>query len=70
MLSRICGLTQLYTILHTQVSYSLTQLSKNQLGRDRKELVPSQIPGMYGSSASLLELVSSSFTVFNVIVKC
>ncbi|BBN16162.1 DNA polymerase alpha subunit A [Marchantia polymorpha subsp. ruderalis] len=45
-----------------QTSYSLTELSRNQLGRERKELVPSDIPAMYGSSASLLELIESGET--------
>jgi DNA polymerase alpha subunit A len=45
-----------------EVSYSLTQLAKSQLGRDRKELAPSQIPGMYGNSSSLLELIESGET--------
>ncbi|KAG0614550.1 hypothetical protein M758_6G185500 [Ceratodon purpureus] len=45
-----------------EVSYSLTQLAKSQLGRERKELMPSQIPGMYGNSSSLLELIESGET--------
>lgn len=45
-----------------EVSYSLTQLAKSQLGRERKELVPSEIPGMYGNSSSLLELIESGET--------
>lgn len=45
------------SIWWVQVSYTLTALSKSQLGRDRKELVPSEILGMYQASTTLLELV-------------
>lgn len=45
-----------------EVSYSLTQLAKNQLGRDRREISPVDIPTMYQTSASLMELVECSET--------
>jgi DNA polymerase alpha subunit A len=45
-----------------EVSYTLTALSKSQLGRDRKELVPSEILGMYQASTTLLELIESGET--------
>lgn len=41
-----------------QVSYSLTQLAKTQLNKDRKEITPHDIPQMFQSSESLMELVS------------
>ncbi|XP_077230680.1 DNA-directed DNA polymerase [Tasmannia lanceolata] len=40
-----------------EVSYSLTQLSKTQLNKDRIEIVPHDIPTMFQSSGSLLQLV-------------
>ncbi|KAJ7530423.1 hypothetical protein O6H91_14G003600 [Diphasiastrum complanatum] len=40
-----------------EVSYTLTQLSKSLLDRERKELIPSKIPAMFQSSSSLIELV-------------
>ncbi|KAL3682848.1 hypothetical protein R1sor_000870 [Riccia sorocarpa] len=40
-----------------QTSYSLTELSRTQLGRERKELAPADIPTMYDTSSSLLELI-------------
>ncbi|KAK1323373.1 DNA polymerase alpha catalytic subunit [Acorus calamus] len=40
-----------------EVSYSLTQLSKTQLNKERKEIAPHDIPNMFQSSGSLLELV-------------
>ncbi|GLJ35374.1 hypothetical protein SUGI_0711430 [Cryptomeria japonica] len=45
-----------------EVSYSLTQLAKNQLGRDRKEINPVDMPIMYQTSTSLLELVECAET--------
>ncbi|KAL2611548.1 hypothetical protein R1flu_023240 [Riccia fluitans] len=45
-----------------QTSYSLTELSRTQLGRERKELAPAEIPAMYETSSSLLELVESGET--------
>lgn len=45
-----------------EVSYSLTQLAKNQLGRDRKEINPVDMPTMYQTSTSLLELVECAET--------
>jgi hypothetical protein len=43
-----------------QTSYSLTELSRTRLGKERKELVPSEIPNVYQSSSTLLELVCLS----------
>ncbi|KAL0377699.1 UNVERIFIED_CONTAM: DNA polymerase alpha catalytic subunit [Sesamum radiatum] len=40
-----------------EVSYSLTQLAKTQLNKDRKEITPHDIPQMFQSSESLMELV-------------
>ncbi|KAK6116225.1 hypothetical protein DH2020_050021 [Rehmannia glutinosa] len=40
-----------------EVSYSLTQLAKTQLNKDRKEITPHDIPQMFQSSESLLELI-------------
>ncbi|XXG74126.1 hypothetical protein AAC387_Pa07g2923 [Persea americana] len=40
-----------------EVSYSLTQLAKTQLNKDRKEIPPHDIPTMFQTSGSLLELV-------------
>lgn len=40
-----------------EVSYSLTQLAKTQLNKDRKEIAPHDIPAMFQTSSSLLELV-------------
>ncbi|KAK3013484.1 hypothetical protein RJ639_010303, partial [Escallonia herrerae] len=40
-----------------EVSYSLTQLAKTQLGDDRKEISPHDIPQMLQSSESLIELI-------------
>ncbi|KAK8938032.1 DNA polymerase alpha catalytic subunit [Platanthera guangdongensis] len=40
-----------------EVSYSLTQLAKTQLNKDRKEISPHDIPEMFQSSATLLQLV-------------
>ncbi|KAK3015454.1 hypothetical protein RJ639_006816 [Escallonia herrerae] len=40
-----------------EVSYSLTQLAKTQLGEDRKEISPHDIPQMLQSSESLIELI-------------
>ncbi|MCO5579179.1 hypothetical protein L7F22_033032 [Adiantum nelumboides] len=45
-----------------EVSYTLTQLSKTQLGRDRRELQPVDIPRMYDSSTSLREMVECGET--------
>lgn len=41
-----------------QVSYSLTQLAKTQLNKNRKDITPHDIPRMFQSSESLTELVS------------
>ncbi|KAK4488380.1 hypothetical protein RD792_004141 [Penstemon davidsonii] len=40
-----------------EVSYSLTQLAKTQLNKDRKEITPHEIPRMFQSSESLIELI-------------
>ncbi|XP_020261450.1 DNA polymerase alpha catalytic subunit [Asparagus officinalis] len=40
-----------------EVSYSLTQLAKSQLDKDRKEIVPHDIPVMFQTSETLLQLV-------------
>ncbi|KAG6482893.1 hypothetical protein ZIOFF_059532 [Zingiber officinale] len=40
-----------------EVSYSLTQLAKTQLNKDRKEISPHDIPSMFQSTKMLLELV-------------
>lgn len=45
-----------------QVSYSLTQLAKSQLNKDRKEINPHDIPQMFQSSGSLTELVSPKYS--------
>ncbi|KAF8406300.1 hypothetical protein HHK36_008385 [Tetracentron sinense] len=40
-----------------EVSYSLTQLAKTQLNKDRKEIAPHDIPNMFQTAGSLMELV-------------
>ncbi|CAK7337695.1 unnamed protein product [Dovyalis caffra] len=40
-----------------EVSYSLTQLAKTRLNKDRKEIAPHDIPTMFLTSKSLIELV-------------
>ncbi|XP_057770285.1 DNA polymerase alpha catalytic subunit [Salvia miltiorrhiza] len=40
-----------------EVSYSLSQLAKSQLNKDRKEINPHDIPEMFQSSGSLMELI-------------
>ncbi|KAL3525683.1 hypothetical protein ACH5RR_014055 [Cinchona calisaya] len=40
-----------------EVSYSLTQLAKTQLNKDRKEIAPQDIPQMFQKSESLMELI-------------
>ncbi|EFJ15342.1 hypothetical protein SELMODRAFT_234261 [Selaginella moellendorffii] len=45
-----------------EVSYTLTQLSKSQLGRERKEISPSEIPNMFQTSSTLFELIQSGET--------
>ncbi|CAE6229466.1 unnamed protein product [Arabidopsis arenosa] len=44
-------------LLKPQVSYSLTDLSKTVLNRDRKEISPNDIPKMFQSSKTLVELI-------------
>lgn len=48
-------------LLFFQVSYSLTQLAKTQLNKDRKEITPRDISRMFETSESLMELVGSNF---------
>lgn len=48
-----------------QVSYSLTQLAKTQLSKDRKEIAPHDIPRMFRQSESLMELVGFIVLLFN-----
>ncbi|KAK9096970.1 hypothetical protein Sjap_022467 [Stephania japonica] len=45
-----------------EVSYSLTQLAKTQLNKDRKEIAPQDIPIMFQTSNSLMELVECGET--------
>ncbi|XP_024534663.1 DNA polymerase alpha catalytic subunit [Selaginella moellendorffii] len=45
-----------------EVSYTLTQLSKSQLGKERKEISPSEIPNMFQTSSTLFELIQSGET--------
>ncbi|KFK28387.1 hypothetical protein AALP_AA8G508400 [Arabis alpina] len=45
-----------------QVSYSLTDLSKTQLNRDRKEIAPNDIPKMFQSSKTLVEVIECGET--------
>ncbi|KAK4789987.1 hypothetical protein SAY86_017291 [Trapa natans] len=40
-----------------EVSYSLTQLAKTQLNKDRKEIMPHDITRMFQNSESLIELI-------------
>ncbi|CAA0833741.1 DNA polymerase alpha catalytic subunit, partial [Striga hermonthica] len=62
IMSCIAGhlLCDIYTCsrdLLKEVSYSLTQLAKTQLNKVRKEITPHDIPQMFQSSESLLELI-------------
>lgn len=45
-----------------EVSYSLTQLAKTQLSKDRKEVAPHDIPRMFRQSESLMELIEYAET--------
>ncbi|XP_022947955.1 DNA polymerase alpha catalytic subunit [Cucurbita moschata] len=40
-----------------EISYSLTELAKTQLNKDRKEVTPHDIPRMYHASESLMNLI-------------
>ncbi|KAI3799023.1 hypothetical protein L1987_34311 [Smallanthus sonchifolius] len=40
-----------------EVSYSLTELAKTQLGKKRKEIAPHEIPQQFQSSQTLMELI-------------
>ncbi|KAK0605079.1 hypothetical protein LWI29_022549 [Acer saccharum] len=45
-----------------EVSYSLTQLAKTQLNKDRKEIAPHDIPNMFQTLESLTELIECGET--------
>ncbi|KAL6961477.1 DNA-directed DNA polymerase [Sarracenia purpurea var. burkii] len=45
-----------------EVSYSLTQLAKTQLNKDRKEIAPHDVQLMFQSSESLMDLIECSET--------
>ncbi|XP_047315516.1 DNA polymerase alpha catalytic subunit [Impatiens glandulifera] len=45
-----------------EVSYSLTQLAKNQLNKERKEIAPHEVHLMFQSSESLMELIECNET--------
>ncbi|KAJ9170679.1 hypothetical protein P3X46_018771 [Hevea brasiliensis] len=45
-----------------EVSYSLTQLSRNRLNKDRKEIALHDIPKMFQTSKSLIELIECGET--------
>ncbi|XP_060192416.1 DNA polymerase alpha catalytic subunit isoform X1 [Lycium barbarum] len=45
-----------------EVSYSLTQLAKNQLNKDRKEISPHDVPRMFQAADSLVELIECGET--------
>ncbi|XP_049382025.1 DNA polymerase alpha catalytic subunit [Solanum stenotomum] len=45
-----------------EVSYSLTQLAKNQLNKDRKEISPHDVPQLFQAADSLLELIECGET--------
>lgn len=45
-----------------EVSYSLTQLAKTQLKKDRQEIAPHSIPHMFQASESLFELIECGET--------
>lgn len=55
----------LYEFCFLQVSYSLTQLAKTQLSKDRKEIAPHDIPRMFRQSESLMELVGFIVPLIN-----
>ncbi|CAI7845073.1 unnamed protein product, partial [Closterium sp. NIES-53] len=44
-------------ILPKEVSHSLSALAASQLGHTRREVTAAEVPGMYGSSESLMKLV-------------
>ncbi|XP_019267003.1 PREDICTED: DNA polymerase alpha catalytic subunit [Nicotiana attenuata] len=45
-----------------EVSYSLTQLAKTQLNKDRKEISPHDVPRMFQAADSLVELIECGET--------
>uniref|UniRef100_A0A803KXY4 DNA polymerase n=1 Tax=Chenopodium quinoa TaxID=63459 RepID=A0A803KXY4_CHEQI len=45
-----------------EVSYSLTQLAKTQLNKDRKEIAPKEISSMYQRTESLMDLIECNET--------
>ncbi|XP_020888004.1 DNA polymerase alpha catalytic subunit isoform X2 [Arabidopsis lyrata subsp. lyrata] len=49
-------------LLKQEVSFSLTDLSKTQLNRERKETSPNDIPKMFQSSKTLVELIDCGET--------
>ncbi|CAH8335889.1 unnamed protein product [Eruca vesicaria subsp. sativa] len=49
-------------LLSKEVSFSLTDLSKTQLNRDRKEISPNDIPKMFQSSKTLVDLIECGET--------
>lgn len=51
-------------LFHLQVSYSLTELAKTQLNKDRKEIAPHDIPLMFQTSESLIKLVGSDVALY------
>ncbi|EFH42976.1 hypothetical protein ARALYDRAFT_332862 [Arabidopsis lyrata subsp. lyrata] len=58
----LCDIDLCSRELLKQVSYSLTDLSKTQLNRDRKEIAPNDIPKMFQSSKTLVELIECGET--------
>lgn len=55
----MCSFSDMSDLLFLQVSYSLTQLAQTQLGQNRKEITPHDIPRMFQKSEFLMELVGS-----------
>ncbi|PWA66889.1 DNA polymerase alpha catalytic subunit [Artemisia annua] len=45
-----------------EVSYSLTELAKTQLNKNRKEIAPHDIPRLFQSSQTLMELIETGET--------
>ncbi|KAG7552309.1 DNA-directed DNA polymerase family B multifunctional domain [Arabidopsis thaliana x Arabidopsis arenosa] len=58
----LCDIDLCSRDLLKQVSYSLTDLSKTQLNWDRKEISPNDIPKMFQSSKTLVELIECGET--------
>lgn len=55
----MCSFSDMSGLLFLQVSYSLTQLAQTQLGQNRKDITPHDIPRMFQKSEFLMELVGS-----------